>query len=167
MTRSKRLNWGGPSPLRKRLLARKPSKNNRKMDISKNEQEKNTVFLNLLRPQKSASRVGEKQISTKVSKKKLSFCENYNFRKWSSRVGESPILIKKTHKLQKSSELRRGRFLRDVSANIAILTKKYEICSIFDHPPWRPDLRDVSCESSIFEEKQGSKNGRKNHAGHA
>ena len=93
------------------------------MDILKNEGKKNTVFLHLLRPQKSASRVGEKQISTKVSKKKLSFCENYNFRKWSSRVGESPIFNKKTHKLQKSSELRRGQFLRDVWANIAILTK--------------------------------------------
>ena len=93
------------------------------MNISKNEEEKNIVFLNLLKPQKSACRLGGKQILTNLSKKKVSFPENCNFRKWSSRVGESPILIKKTHKLQKSSELRRGRFLRDVSANIAILTK--------------------------------------------
>ena len=93
------------------------------MDISKIEEEKNIVFLDLLRPQKSASRLGEKQILTNLSKKKVSFPENCNFRKWSSRVGESPILNKKTHKLQKSSELRRGRFLMDVWANIAILTK--------------------------------------------
>ena len=93
------------------------------MNISKNEEEKNTFILNLLRPPKSASRLGEKQILTNSGKKKVSFPENCNFRKWSSRVGESPILNKKTQKLQKSSELRRGRFLRDVSANIAILTK--------------------------------------------
>ena len=93
------------------------------MNISKNEQEKNTVFLNLLRPQKSASRVGEKQISTKFSKKKVSFPENCNFSKWSSRVGESSISTNKTFKLQKSSELRGGGFLMDVSANIAISTK--------------------------------------------
>ena len=86
-------------------------------------EKKDTVLLNLLRPLKSASRAGEKQILTKLSKKKVSFPENCNFRKWSSRVGESPILNKTTHKLQKSSELRRGRFLRDVLANIAILTK--------------------------------------------
>ena len=33
-----------------------------------------TVFLNLLRPLKSASRVGEKQILTKLSKKEVLFC---------------------------------------------------------------------------------------------
>ena len=90
------------------------------MDISKNEEEKHTLFLNFMKPQKSASRAGEKQILTKLSNEKVSFPENCNFRKWSSRVGESSILNKKTLKLQKSSELRRGRFLRDVSANIAI-----------------------------------------------
>ena len=93
------------------------------MNISKIEEQKNIVFLDLLRPQKSVSRVGEKQILTNLSKIKVSFPENCNFRKWSSRVGESPFLNKKTHKLQKSSELRRGQFLRDVLPNIAILTK--------------------------------------------
>ena len=61
------------------------------MNISKNEEEKNTVFLNLLKPQKSASRLGENLILTNLSKKKVSFPENCNFRKWSSRVGESSI----------------------------------------------------------------------------
>ena len=119
------IDYPGMAPGRpgRRLLARKPSKNHGKIDISKNERKKIRVFLHLLRPEKSASRLGEKQILTNLGKKKVSFPENCNFRKWSSRVGESPILNKKTHKLQKSSELRRGRFLRDVSANIAILTK--------------------------------------------
>ena len=48
--------------LQRRLLARKPSKDHGKMNIFKNEGKKNTVFLHLLRPQKSAFRVGEKQI---------------------------------------------------------------------------------------------------------
>ena len=61
----------------------------------------NTVFLNFLKPQKSASRLGEKQILTNLSKKKVSFPENCNFRKWSSRVGESPILKKKHTQIAK------------------------------------------------------------------
>ena len=36
-------------------------------------QEKNTVLLNLLKPQKSASRLGEKQILTNLGKKKVNF----------------------------------------------------------------------------------------------
>ena len=108
------------------------------MSILKNEVKTIKVFLHLLRPEKSASRLGEKQILTNLSKKKVSFPENCNFRKWSSRVGESPIFTKKTQKLQKSSELPRGRFLRDVSANIANLTKndnkKQQFLVPFLHP---------------------------------
>ena len=96
------------------------------MNISKNEEEKHLLFLNLLKPRKSASRAGKKQILTELSKKQMSFSENCNFRKSSSRVGESSILMEKVVKLQKSSELRGGRFLRDVSANIAISAKNDE-----------------------------------------
>ena len=63
----------------------------------------NTVFLNLLRPLKSAFRVGEKQILTKLSKKKVNFSENCNFRKSSSRVGESSILKKKWSNCKRQS----------------------------------------------------------------
>ena len=71
------------------------------MNISKNEEEKNKLFLNLLKPRKSASRVGEKQILTELSKKQVSFFENCNFKKSCSRVGESSILKKKIVKVQK------------------------------------------------------------------
>ena len=73
------------------------------------------------------------------------------------RVGESWILKKQIVKLQKSSELRGGRFLRDVWANIAILTKNdvknhrflvhfldpktaqngINFHTLFEHPSWR------------------------------
>ena len=62
---------------------------------------KKTVFLNLLKPQKSASGLGDKQILRNLSKKKVSFPENCNFRKRSSRVGESPILNKKHTQIAK------------------------------------------------------------------
>ena len=65
---------------------------------------KHTVFLNLLIPLKSASRAGEKPILTKLSKQKVSFPENCNFRKSSSRVGESSILKEATAELQKTSD---------------------------------------------------------------
>ena len=68
-------------------------------------EKKNIVVLNLLRPRKSAFRAGEKPILTKLSKEKVNFPENCNFRKSSSRVGgESSILKKKTVKVQKTSE---------------------------------------------------------------
>ena len=120
------------------------------MDISKNEEEKNTVFLNLLKPQKSASRLGEKQVLTKLSNKKVSFSENCNFRKWSSRVGESSILNKKTHNLQKSSELRGGRFLRDVFANIAISTKNDNEKQQFLVPFLNPKMAQKAINFFIF-----------------
>ena len=71
------------------------------MNISKNEEEKHLLFLNLLKPRKSASRVGEKLILAELSKKQVSFFENCNFRKSCSRVGESSILKKKLVKVQK------------------------------------------------------------------
>ena len=94
-----------------------------KMNILKNAAKKNTDFFNLPRPEKSASRVGEKQILRKFSQRKQSFSENCNFRKSSSRPGESSILKKKIVKLQKSSELRGGPFLMNVSANMKIFVK--------------------------------------------
>ena len=93
------------------------------MNILKNAAKKNTDFFNLPRPEKSASRVGEKQILRKLSERKQSFSENCNFRKSSSRLGESSILKKKIVKLQKSSELRGGPFLMNVLANMKIFVK--------------------------------------------
>ena len=45
------------------------------MDVSKNEEKQNTVFLNSLKPEESASRLGEKQILTKLTKNKVGFQE--------------------------------------------------------------------------------------------
>ena len=86
-------------------------------------QKKTQIFVNLPRPEKSASRAGEKQILRKLSERKQSFSENCNFRKSSSRLGESSILKKKQVKLQKSSELRGWPFLKDVLANMKVFVK--------------------------------------------
>ena len=74
------------------------------MNISKNEEEKNLLFLNLLKPRKLASRVGEKQILTELRKKQVSFSENCNFLKTCFRVGESSILKKKLVKVRNEAK---------------------------------------------------------------
>ena len=146
--------------------------------ILNNEEKISEVFLNLLRPRKLASRLHEKQILRKLSKKKWYFFEICNFGKWSSRVGESKIFMKKYKHFTKTHMFPRCRFLRDVSAKMKIFKKIIVEKVHFSGPKrevkmssksasflsdfsgsffWRPFWpgaqfsKDVSCETPIFE----------------